>query len=183
MIRNSLFSDVQVFIHTLSALIVLSSSLIIIFILYLFYKNKHLIKNTINIFILNIIINDLLKCIIYIPIVNISFHIVLEMLRNYSDGIRPAISTQRLILCNLNCATGVFFETIQLIGMILISFERYKIIVSPPKTSRRQFQLAKGLIYASWVVSLLFTFVVFVVISQADHRLNTMLNRLVISYR
>jgi len=90
MIRNSLFFDVQVFIHTLSVLVALASSLTIVFILFLFCKNRQLFKNYINIFILNIIVNDLLKCIIYIPIVNISFHTVLEMIRNYSDGIKPA---------------------------------------------------------------------------------------------
>ncbi len=122
MIRNSLFFDVQVFIHTLSVLVALASSLTIVFILFLFCKNRQLFKNYINIFILNIIVNDLLKCIIYIPIVNISFHTVLEMIRNYSDGIKPVNSTERMLLCNLNCITGVFFETQTFLGLKISDF-------------------------------------------------------------
>jgi len=104
MIRDSVFFSIQLFIHTLSALVILSSTFAIMFILYILSKKKDLIKNSINIFFLNIIIIDLLKCIINIPIVNLSFHIFLGILKSYTIN----VATQRLIICNSDTVTSMF---------------------------------------------------------------------------
>lgn len=164
-----MFRIIGILIHVLSGFMIISSIFIISFLLYLFFKNKHLIRNTINLFILNIIVNDLLKSIIYIPVSNVSFQIVIDTLQIVGNNeTQPINLIQRNILCNLNFLSGIFFETIQLMAMTLISFERYRMITFPPKTPSKQMQLTKWMILISWIFSLSLTLLVFSAISYVS---------------
>lgn len=160
------YSGLKLFIHILSGLIITLSTIIITFLLYLFAKHKRIVRNSINIFILNIIINDLLRCTIYLPSLNYSVDIIYRTIANYLDHHIYTPNDKVLTLfCNFQCFLGIFFETIQLVGMVFISFERYTMIVLPPTTKEKKFKLAKFYIYVTWGVSLATTLTVFILIS------------------
>ena len=160
------FSGLKLFIHILSGLIIVLSTTIITFLLYLFIKNKRLVRNSINIFILNIIVNDLLKCSIYLPILNGSFDIIYRTIAKYLDeNIYMPDNGILTFFCNFDCLLGIFFETIQLVGMVFISFERYSMIVMPPTSKEKKFKQAKLYIYITWTISFTTTLSLFLLIS------------------
>lgn len=150
------------YMYAIIFLIDLVSLFIIFLLIYIFKKNKSLIKNSVNIFILNLVFVDLLRCLIQLPIYSLSIHFTFsetyQILTNLSY-------TYLTVLCNLNIGFNLLFEIVQLLSFLAISYERYKIVGSPFLNSNKRLSLAKILLIFTWFLGITLTITFILVIS------------------
>lgn len=147
--------------HGILGLITVASVSLISFLLFIFFKNRRLIKTTYLFLIINMIIVDMLKSLVYIPILSYSFEIIFKAILAPKLMLDTKYNKERLVVCNINSIFSMFFETLQLFNMVTISFERYRMnsALKAPKT------LTKFLILISWLSSLALTVCFFSLIS------------------
>ena len=152
-------------IQVISAVIVVISLAIILFVVFLFKKNKSLVKNSINIFILNLILIDLLKCCFYIPMLTYGLELIVVNYLNKST----TNANMEEIVCNLNSVLVIFFETIELISFTAISYERQRMIISPLTLPNKRINFSKAVLIVTWTIALVLTLIVFVGISYQSN--------------
>lgn len=142
--------------YTILGLITFASLLIIILLASIFKKNPSLTRNSVNIFILNIIFVDLLRCVINAPIYSLSVYLAFdEFISGREAGINDRSSNYLalVVVCNLNTTLGVLFEIEQLLSFLAISYERFKIVRSPLLNANKRAVLAKLLLIFTWFIS------------------------------
>lgn len=157
--------------------LICTASLLVIFLLgYIFKQNKSLVNNSVNVFILNIIFVDLLRCLVQMPVFSLGIHLTFDELsnkpnpinqmKNYEKNHNNNNNYQMLIVgCNLNITLSVLFEIVQLLSFLGISYERYKIVHSPLLNSNKRFFLAKILLTLTWIVAIFLTALVLLCVS------------------
>jgi hypothetical protein len=142
-------------IFTFSAIIGSVSLVSISFLLFIFFKNKSLIKNSVNIFVLNLVFIDLAQAAIHLPI--FSYSIELIFVAERINTLIDSFFGKSNIICNLNSFMSTLFETAQVLSFVVISYERFKIVLSPLLNQSNRFKLSKILLSLSWTFSLLIT--------------------------
>lgn len=142
------------------ALISLISLGAISFLAYLFSKSKSLFKNSVNYFLANCILIDLLKVCLNIPVLIFSLEVISNAIQFNQNN-----NVQHNIACNLNAYILVFFDTIQLISFTAVSFERLRMVKLPLLPLNKRIRLTRKLLIASWVISIAFTIVLFLSVS------------------
>lgn len=146
-------------IYVILFLITMASLSVIGLLAYIFKVNKSLVYNSVNIFILNIVFVDLLRCIVLVPIYSTSIHLSFDELTGSSSSSTNMSSIDKpnylylIVLCNLNMTLTVLFEIVQLFSFLAISYERFRIVHSPFINANKRFFLAKLWLASTWFVS------------------------------
>lgn len=158
--------------YVVLSLITLASLLVIFLLGYIFKQNKGLINNSVNIFILNIIFVDLLRCLIQMPVFSFSIHLALDELNNVNNNAWTSSKQKSdknyllmIVGCNLNITISVMLEIVQLLSFLAMSYERYKIVHSPFLNSNKRFFLAKILLVLTWFIAIGLTGLLVLIIS------------------
>lgn len=133
---------------SICSLISFASIFLIISLMKIFYQHKSLIKISVNIFMINLVILDLFKCITLLPMFSYSIYTMYPIsVSEYTHGYE-----------NTYCYTEAFLslgiEIAQYLSFVAISYERFKIILSPHLNSTKRLLMAKVLLAMSWILSL-----------------------------
>lgn len=158
-------------LYVLIVSIIVCSLLIILLLLYIFKKNRSLINNSVNIFILNIVLTDALKCFVQLPIYALSIHVTFaQSTHNYPEAQADYFLSN--VVCNLNLIVMLISEIVQLLSFLGISYERYKIVISPFLNSNKRLRLSRILLLFAWIISIVLTSVFFLIITLVAEREN-----------
>ena len=152
------------FMQAFSSIIIVSSLAIILFLFHLFFKNKTLIKNPVNIFIINLILVDFLKSLIHLPL----FCINLEAILNPASELRSKTD----FICNLNLILTILFETVQLYSFIAISYERLRMVNYPLLLAAKRLRLSLILLILTWTLSISTTVLFYLIVSYHSNFVN-----------
>lgn len=153
------FKGVDTFLQILVVFISLISIAAITLLGLIFYKNRDLFKCVVCHFIVNIIVVDVLKSLINVPILIY----ILEILR--TDVNTKGYIISKIILCNLNAYLTILFETIQLFLFVSISFERLRCVRLPLLSVFERVKLTKKLLLTTWSIAFILSVAIFMAIT------------------
>jgi hypothetical protein len=122
---------------------------------FIFHKHRSLINNSVNIFVLNVVAIDLAKALLQQPVFLYSVGSIL--LAETSDLFQKSSNNQNgsaTVLCGINASLNLVFEVAQMLSFVAISYERYKIVLSPLLNQTKRLVLAKRLLALIWCVAL-----------------------------
>nr|QVK45774.1 G protein-coupled receptor [Proales similis] len=166
---EDLQSPVSVYILiVLGSVIFFASILIIILLLVIFRKNKSLIKNSINIYILNLASIDLIKCLLHLPV----FIASIETINNIENSLLANRYLQINLVCTVNSALSTLFEVLQFASFVSIAYERLQMIISPLNNPQKRLLIAKLFLLFNWIVAIFLTILIQVVIAVVSNYRN-----------
>ena len=152
----------NIILYVSGSFLILCSFVPISLIFCVFYTNRSLLHNSVNMFIVNLIVVDLIKIVLNQPIFTYSIYLLTEYKRT---SVESAYFRDLNMVCGMHTFLNVLFEIVQSLSFVAISYERFKIVLTPMLNAAKRLILSKILIAVSWSLSLFLAILIAFIIS------------------